>query len=295
MANQQWYFARNDRMYGPYTSAQMKQLAASGKLRHIDMVQAGTGRWLPASQVRGLFPATSPAGPPPVPARHGVAAPPPLPAKGPPPPPADASLPACRAPRLAAVQVAVDHTADSVLIRVKGEAETGGAGELLDGLLAPAAQHPTAVILDLSELRSLSGLAAGVLAAYCRSVARTGGRVRLAGVLQPAVKESLVRAKLSDLFGAIAASAASGPAPGGPSAAARPSSSARPGSRSAPDGQPARAGAGAAPAPGRGPTPTRRRRVTRRPCVSCRPTTATRRPRQRRRALQAGLAVVRPR
>jgi hypothetical protein len=35
---------------------------------------------------------------------------------------------------------------------------------------------------------------------YCRSVVRSGGRVRLAGVLQPMVSESLGRAELFDLF-----------------------------------------------------------------------------------------------
>jgi hypothetical protein len=60
------------------------------------------------------------------------------------------------------------------------------------------------VTLDLSELRSISRLAMGVLRAYRRWVVRTGGRVRLAGGLQPAVREALKRAKLLDLFGITA-------------------------------------------------------------------------------------------
>jgi hypothetical protein len=52
------------------------------------------------------------------------------------------------------------------------------------------------VTLDLSELRSASPLAVGVLAAYGRSVIRAGGRVRLAGGLQPAVMKALTRADL---------------------------------------------------------------------------------------------------
>src|SRR5262245_43379407 len=104
-------------------------------------------------------------------------------------------LPALRArrPSAAAVQVEVSQTAAGMVIRVKGEARVECAGALLDGLLAPG-RRPAVVTLDLSELRSISCLALGVLAAYRRSVVRTGGRVRLAGVLQPAVKESLVRA-----------------------------------------------------------------------------------------------------
>jgi anti-anti-sigma factor len=115
--------------------------------------------------------------------------------------------------------VEVSETADGMVIRVKGEARVECAGALLDGLLAPAARRPAVVTLDLSELRSISCLALGVLAAYRRSVVRTGGRVRLAGVLQPAVKESLVRAELFDLFETSAdakpaQNRQAGPAPG---------------------------------------------------------------------------------
>ena len=112
------------------------------------------------------------------------------------------ALPARRAPRPrgATVQVEVSQTADGMVIRVKGEALDEGAGALLDGLLAPAAGRPAVVTLDLSELRSISCLALGVLVGYCRSVVRSGGRVRLVGVLQPVVSESLVQAELFVLF-----------------------------------------------------------------------------------------------
>jgi anti-anti-sigma factor len=129
-------------------------------------------------------------------------------------PPIDApALPARRAPRPleAAVKVAVSQTADGKVIRVKGEALDECAGALLDGLLALAAGRPAVVTLDLSELRSISCLALGVLVAYCRSVVRSSGRVRLAGVLQPGVSESLGRAELFDLF---ETSAEAGPTPG---------------------------------------------------------------------------------
>jgi hypothetical protein len=86
-----------------------------------------------------------------------------------------------------------------MVIRVKGEGRAECAGSLLDGLLAPGCR-PAVVTLDLSELRSVSRLALGVLAAYRRNVVRIGGRVDLAGVLQPAVNESLVRAELFDVF-----------------------------------------------------------------------------------------------
>jgi anti-anti-sigma factor len=96
--------------------------------------------------------------------------------------------------------VAISQTADDMLIRVKGEATVECAGPLLDGLLAPAARHPAVVTLDLSELRCISSLAMAVLVIFRRGVVRTGGRVRLAEELQPAVKEVLVRAELFDLF-----------------------------------------------------------------------------------------------
>ena len=108
--------------------------------------------------------------------------------------PAECAAPRAPRPPAAAVQVEVSRTADGMVIRVKGEALDECAGALLDGLLAPAAQRSAVVTLDLSELRSISCLALGVLVGYCRSVVRGGGRVRLAGVLQPVVSESLVRA-----------------------------------------------------------------------------------------------------
>jgi anti-anti-sigma factor len=64
----------------------------------------------------------------------------------------------------------------------------------------PAARRPAVVALDLTELRSISCLAMGVLVGYRRGVVRTGGRVRLVGALQPAVHEALARAELLDLF-----------------------------------------------------------------------------------------------
>jgi anti-anti-sigma regulatory factor len=99
---------------------------------------------------------------------------------------------------------------DGVVIRVKGEASVESAGALLSGLLAPASRRPAVVTLDLSELRSISGLATGVLVAYRRVVVRAGGRVRLAEELQPAVKEALARAESLDLF---ETTADAGPAP----------------------------------------------------------------------------------
>ena len=75
------------------------------------------------------------------------------------------------------------NASEEAIWAVKGEALDECAGALLDGLFAPTARPPSVVTLDLSELRSISSLARGVLVGYCRSVVRRGGRVRLAGVL----------------------------------------------------------------------------------------------------------------
>jgi anti-anti-sigma factor len=96
--------------------------------------------------------------------------------------------------------VSVIQTAAALVIRVKGEATVQSVGVLQASLLAPSACRPAVVTLDLSELRSISCLALGVLVAYRRGVVRTGGRVRLAEELQPAVHEALARAELLGLF-----------------------------------------------------------------------------------------------
>jgi anti-anti-sigma regulatory factor len=94
------------------------------------------------------------------------------------------------------------------IIQVKGEGRAECAGALLHGLLA--ARRLAVVTIDLSELRSISSLALGVLGAYQQCVARSGGQVRLAGMLSPAVKDPLARATPFDLF---EASMDAGPAP----------------------------------------------------------------------------------
>ncbi|HKB36373.1 MAG TPA: STAS domain-containing protein [Gemmataceae bacterium] len=99
-----------------------------------------------------------------------------------------------------AVQVAISQTADGMMIQIKGEPRVECAGALLDGLFASPARRPAVVTLDLSELSSISCLAVGVLVGYRRGVVRTGGVVRLAEPLQPAVREALARAGVLELF-----------------------------------------------------------------------------------------------
>jgi anti-anti-sigma factor len=86
---------------------------------------------------------------------------------------------------------------------LRGEADVGEAAGLEAALSRLLAKRPTCVIFDLSELRSVSSLAVGVLATFRRAAARAGVRVCRATALRPAVHETLGRAGLLDLFEAV--------------------------------------------------------------------------------------------
>src|SRR5438132_32286 len=50
----QWFY---DRRFGPFSAAQLKELAARGRLEPTDMVwKEGMGKGVPAARVRHLFP-----------------------------------------------------------------------------------------------------------------------------------------------------------------------------------------------------------------------------------------------
>ena len=52
-----WFIVKPDRQLGPYTSAQIKQLAASGQLKTADLVRkADQTTTVAAGKIRGLFP-----------------------------------------------------------------------------------------------------------------------------------------------------------------------------------------------------------------------------------------------
>jgi anti-anti-sigma factor len=112
------------------------------------------------------------------------------------------------APVASRLEVTISQSHDGLFVRVKGDALAQCAGALLDGLLTASVQSPAIVTLDLTLLRSISGLAMGVLVTYRRGLVRRGGRVRLAGGLQPVVREALERTKLLDLFETAAGAAA---------------------------------------------------------------------------------------
>lgn len=71
MADHQWHVARDKKKSGPFTSAQLRQMAADGRLLPTDMIlKAGSQKWVPAKDVKGLFAqaaSTAPPPPPPLP------------------------------------------------------------------------------------------------------------------------------------------------------------------------------------------------------------------------------------
>src|SRR5205823_1230123 len=56
---QRWYYRLDGQQRGPISAAELKQLAAAGKLKPTyEVKKEGMADWLPASQVKGLFPDT---------------------------------------------------------------------------------------------------------------------------------------------------------------------------------------------------------------------------------------------
>ena len=61
MSEQVWYYARGEVEKGPVTSAQIKALAAAGKIRQEDFVwKEGMESWTPAGDLNELFPSDRP-------------------------------------------------------------------------------------------------------------------------------------------------------------------------------------------------------------------------------------------
>jgi len=65
-----WFVRRGDQKTGPLGNADLRQLAATGKLLQTDLVQREGGQdWVPAGKIKGLF-STPAGGPPPLPANY---------------------------------------------------------------------------------------------------------------------------------------------------------------------------------------------------------------------------------
>jgi len=60
-----WYYSREGQVYGPISSKELRELAASGQLSPDDLVRReDMQEWRKASSVKALFPGTSQAAPP---------------------------------------------------------------------------------------------------------------------------------------------------------------------------------------------------------------------------------------
>ena len=56
----QWLLSRDGKKFGPMTSGKLSQLCQTGKISPADLIcRAGSDRWTPAGEVRGLFPPTT--------------------------------------------------------------------------------------------------------------------------------------------------------------------------------------------------------------------------------------------
>jgi hypothetical protein len=54
---QQWLLSRDGKNYGPMSSGQLEQYCQTGKIKPTDLIcRVGADRWMPASELRGLFP-----------------------------------------------------------------------------------------------------------------------------------------------------------------------------------------------------------------------------------------------
>lgn len=63
--DQSWYYAKGEEKIGPITSAELRQLAASGELKPTDSVwKTEWPEWKKANSLKGLFP-SGPSSPPP--------------------------------------------------------------------------------------------------------------------------------------------------------------------------------------------------------------------------------------
>jgi hypothetical protein len=61
----EWFIARDKTKDGPYSTAQLKNLASQGRIQPTDMLtKDGMGKWVLASRIKGLLPATQAPSPP---------------------------------------------------------------------------------------------------------------------------------------------------------------------------------------------------------------------------------------
>ena len=98
------------------------------------------------------------------------------------------------------LEVEVLEAGEEVVVWLRGEAGVAEAGVLETALMRLLTRRPACVIFDLSELRFLSSLAMDVLVDYRHATVLAGIHVYRAPELYPAVRETLHRVGLMDLF-----------------------------------------------------------------------------------------------
>jgi hypothetical protein len=65
---EQWYYVKGNQRHGPISTPAFRDLAASGQIGPLDLVwHDGWAQWAEARSISGLFPATAPSVPPPLP------------------------------------------------------------------------------------------------------------------------------------------------------------------------------------------------------------------------------------
>ncbi|MBY0526975.1 MAG: GYF domain-containing protein [Gemmataceae bacterium] len=144
-----WFCTHEGRRYGPFSWAQLKALAASGRLTGTDLVwQNGMDRWLPAGTIRELFPPVS--SPPPSRAL------PPVPAvdASPPPSTAEEALTPEQVQKLADVRRACDEM--EVIAEQWKAMQQGAASSDAAGALQPADRHPLQYLIPDLAMKTLS-------------------------------------------------------------------------------------------------------------------------------------------
>ena len=61
----EWFIARDQTKDGPYSTAQLKELASQCRIKPTDMlIKNGMGKWVLASRIKGLLPPKQSASPP---------------------------------------------------------------------------------------------------------------------------------------------------------------------------------------------------------------------------------------
>jgi uncharacterized membrane protein YdbT with pleckstrin-like domain len=59
----EWYVSRGGKRFGPVPAAQLRKLAAAGKIKSSDLLwKDGLNDWVAAESIKGLFPSSAPAG-----------------------------------------------------------------------------------------------------------------------------------------------------------------------------------------------------------------------------------------